>query len=70
MSTHEFFALFGALAAVAIFYIGYWTAWCWLWHWSWPSGPEWFVRPHVSSFLLVNITGLILTLVICSKASE
>lgn len=59
-----------ALLVLAAAYVGYWAAWCWAWHYAWPSGPQWFVRPHVSHFLLVNITGLILTLVICSRASE
>lgn len=57
-------------ALVGVAYILYWAGWCWLWHYAWPTGPQWFVRPDVSHFLLVNITGLILTLVICSKVSE
>ena len=59
-----------AMLFIAAAYVGYWTAWCWVWHYAWPSGPQWLIRPHVSNFLLVNITGLILILVICSRASE
>ncbi len=59
-----------AVAALAVGYIAYWTSWCWVWHFAWPTGPEWFIRPRASSFLLVSITGLIITLVICSRASE
>lgn len=57
-------------ALVAVVYIVYWTSWCWIWHYAWPTGPEWFIRPRAGSFLLVCITSLIITLVICSKASE
>jgi hypothetical protein len=70
MSACELIAIVGALALVAVVYVGYWASWCWVWHYAWPAGPEWFIRPRVTSFLLATITCLIITLVICSKASE
>lgn len=58
------------IGLVMMSYLGYWAAYCWAWYLVWPSGPEWLVRPHVFSFLLVNITGVIITLMILSRASE
>ena len=59
-----------ATLMVGAAYIGYWSGWCWMWHYAWPTGPQWFIRPHVGFFLLVNITGVIITLMILSKASD
>lgn len=70
MTAVDLIILTFAMVGVAVVYIGYWTSWCWLWHYAWPTGPEWFIRPRATSFLLTCITGLIITLVICSKASE
>lgn len=70
MSLYEFFALVGAISVLGAMYIGYWTGWCWLWHWAWPSGPQWFIRPHVVSFLACCITSVIITLMILSKACD
>lgn len=70
MSGLELISIVAFVALVAMAHIGYWASWCWVWHYAWPAGPEWFIRPRAGSFLLVTITGLIITLVICSKASE
>lgn len=70
MTAWELFTISIGVCLIACMYIGYWLCWCWTWHFTWPTGPQWLVRPNVSSFLLVNITGLIITLVICSRASE
>lgn len=68
MTLYDLFLLMAAASTICGLYLGYWLAWCWGWHWAWPDGPQWLVRPHAVSFLLLNITGLIITLVIVSRA--
>ena len=70
LSLYEFFLIFAVLSLVCTAYIAYWTGYCWAWHFVWPNGPQWLVRPHALSFLAVNITGVIITLMILSRASE
>lgn len=70
MSPYDALLVVAALSTVAMIYMVYWGLWCAAWEMLWPSGPAWLVRPHVGYFLLVNITGVIITLMILSKVSD
>ena len=68
LGLYDFFLLVAVLSMVAMVYLAYWSGYCWVWHYVWARGPEWLVRPHPLSFLAVNITGVIITLLILNKA--
>lgn len=70
MSIYEAILIALLMLLALTLYIGYWASWCWVWQTAWPSGPQWFISPSPTTFLLACITPLIITLVICSKASE
>lgn len=70
MTPYDLFLMAAALSALCLVYLAYWTGWCWAWHFVWRTGPQWLVRPNVFLFLAVHITGVIITLMILSKASD
>jgi hypothetical protein len=44
-------------------YFAYWLAYCWAMQMAWPHGPVWLISPSFYSFLLLCLTGLIITMV-------
>ncbi len=70
MSIYEAMLVALLMLLALTLYAGYWVSWCWVWQNAWPTGPEWFIRPNPVGFLLTCITGVIITIMILSKASD
>lgn len=68
MSPYDVGLYLAVFSVVFTAYAAYWLGWCWVMHFVWPAGPEWFVRPSIGAFLIVNITALIITLAILSRS--